>query len=387
MAGNNATFSGAFSDQTGSKGEIKFLNSSSPFSVLRLNAQSTYSGPTQILNNLALEIGVENALPVTTKLLVGGGVTSSTPAILRLVNVNQTIASLGGRGNVELGSGALTINTPLQTGSIFYGAINGSGGLVKEGAGEQIMEGALDYSGLTEVRAGKLRIDGSSRSDTFVESGGTLGGTGVISANVFNFGTVSPGKSIGTLTINGGSYLQDAGATLLIEVAGAGQSDLLQLTGPGTGQVAFLEGTLKLSSYKGAPITPGVVYTAVSVPAGTVGGDPGLSADTGGVAGTSGFNFVRDENASFSQLANGTATPDPNKLQFGWIQLKPGVTPSSPPGTVSTATPPGQATINAVKPTGGALTLTITGSTATLQQQCTANTRNASNWSQAWSDA
>jgi hypothetical protein len=208
-----------------------------------------------------------------------------------------------------------------------------------------------------------------------------LGGIGVIKANVFNFGTVSPGLSIGTLTIDGGSYLQDSAATLAIEVAGSGQSDLLRLIGSGAGQAILLEGNLKLSSFKGAAITPGVIYTAVSVPTGTVGGDPSLSADTGGVAGTSGYTFVRDEDASFSQLANGTATPDPTKLQFGWIQLKPTSIPTptpTPDNTVSTATTPGQATIDAVKPTGGALTQTITGSTATLQQQCTANTGNAS---------
>jgi len=44
---------------------------------------------------------------------------------------------------------------------------------------------------------------------------------------------------------------------------------------------------------------------------------------------------------------------------------------------VSTSTAPGQVTIAAVKPTGGAITQTITATTATLLQQCVANTGNS----------
>jgi autotransporter-associated beta strand protein len=373
-AGNNSTFSGVFSDKAGSKGNIRFINTGAPGAITALIGQSTYSGRTFIFNNATLQIGAENALPASTELII------ESNGRFSLSGFNQTVSLLLGSGTIELGSGTFTVNrnsSPTSF-SLSSAAISGTGNLIKDGAFTQSFNGALTFTGDTIVKKGTLNLLGTSTSDTFIEPGATLGGTGVISANVFNFGTVSPGLSIGTLTIDGGSYIQDSVATLAIEVAGAGQSDLLQLTGSGVGQVILIEGNLQLTSYKGAPITPGVIYTAVSVPAGTVGGDPGLSANTGGVAGTSGYTFVRDEDASFSQLANGTATPDPTKLQFGWIQLKPGVTPSSPLGTVSTATPPGQSTINAVKPTGGALTLTITGSTATLQQQCTANTGNAS---------
>jgi autotransporter-associated beta strand protein len=240
--------------------------------------------------------------------------------------------------------------------------ISGSGSLIKTGAFSQFLNGVLTFTGDTTVKEGTLNLLGTSTSNTFIEPGGTLGGTGVIKANVFNFGTVSPGLSIGTLTINGGSYLQDSAATLAIEVAGAGQSDLLQLTGTGTGQAILLEGNLKLSSYKGAPITPGIIYTAVSVPNGTVGGDPGLNADTGGVAGTGGYTFVRDEDPGFTKLEGGQAKPDPNKLQFGWIQLQKDPNKNKPSLINPNANQPGTATINATKESGGALTLAgVTG--------------------------
>ena len=348
-AGNNATFSGVFADQAGLQGSINFRNSGANGAVVLLSGQSTYQGLTSIWDNATVDIGITNALPSSTELILYGD------GRLRLRDNNQAIAALGGSGFIELGAGNLTLNlnAPLTRNS--SADISGSGNLIKDGSYTQVFNGALSYSGLTLINGGSLIINGTSASDVLVQPGGTLGGNGVISANVFNFGTVSPGQqSIGTLTINGGSYLQDTAATLAIDVAGSGQSDLLQLTGSGAGQVLILEGNLRLSSFQGAPITPGMVYTAVTVPFGTVGGDPGLFADTGGVAGTSGFRFVRDEDAAFNLLANGTAVPDPDKLQFGWLQL-------SPTGSViPTNTPPGAITIAAVKPTGGALTQAIT---------------------------
>ncbi|WP_216912001.1 MULTISPECIES: autotransporter domain-containing protein [unclassified Synechococcus] len=365
-AGNNATFSGVFADQAGLQGSINFRNSGANGAVVLLSGQSTYQGLTSIWDNATVDIGITNALPTSTELILFGN------GRLRLRDNNQTIEALGGAGAIELGAGNLTLNlnAPFTRNSSVD--ISGSGNLIKDGSYTQVFSGDLGHTGQTLINGGSLILNGTSTSDVLIQPNALLGGNGVISANVLNFGTVSPGQqSIGTLTINGGSYLQDTSATLAIDVAGSGQSDLLQLTGSGTGQFLLLEGNLRLTSFQGAPITPGMVYTAVTVPLGTVGGDPGLFADTGGVAGTSGFRFVRDEDAAFTLLANGTAVADPDKLQFGWLQL-------SPTGSViPTNTPPGIATIAAVKPTGGALTLAITGTIPTLLQQCTANTGNA----------
>ena len=70
------------------------------------------------------------------------------------------------------------------------------------------------------------RINGS------VVNAGLFQGTGVVNGNVVNSGIVSPGASIGTLTING-NYTQNPSGTLRIEVAGAstGQYDVLVVNG------------------------------------------------------------------------------------------------------------------------------------------------------------
>ena len=65
-----------------------------------------------------------------------------------------------------------------------------------------------------------------------VVNAGTFQGTGRVSGNVENNGLISPGASIGRLTI-GGNFTQNANGTLRIEVAGrsAGQYDVLAVGG------------------------------------------------------------------------------------------------------------------------------------------------------------
>lgn len=70
-----------------------------------------------------------------------------------------------------------------------------------------------------------------------VKEGGTLGGYGTVANDVNNAGTVSPGGSIGTLTING-DYTQTATGTLYAEVD-ANSSDQLHVSG-----TANLDGAL-----------------------------------------------------------------------------------------------------------------------------------------------
>ncbi|MEI6323565.1 MAG: hypothetical protein WCP60_10725, partial [bacterium] len=75
--------------------------------------------------------------------------------------------------------------------------------------------------------------------------GSLLNGNGTLNGNLINNGTVSPGNSPGTLTING-NYTQGSTGVLNIEVASAGSFDQLIVNGS-----VLLGGTLNIVPYNG----------------------------------------------------------------------------------------------------------------------------------------
>lgn len=90
-------------------------------------------------------------------------------------------------------------------------------------------------AGGLEINSGSAFIEGTLRAAN-VTNRGLLWGTGTIIGNTFNYGTISPGNSIGTLTMDG-SYVHGQGAMYLAEINRNGASDLLSITG-----VAILNG-------------------------------------------------------------------------------------------------------------------------------------------------
>lgn len=89
----------------------------------------------------------------------------------------------------------------------------GDGGLEKKGTGELILSGTNIYTGATSINAGRLAINGSVTSDTTIAAAGELGGTGTITGDVINNGTLAVGNSIGTLTITGNAVSNSASTT------------------------------------------------------------------------------------------------------------------------------------------------------------------------------
>lgn len=188
-----------------------------------------------------------------------------------------TIGSLEGSGNAYLGSNNLTVGGNNLT-TTFSGVLQDSGfihaggaggSLTKVGAGSLYLTGINTYTGNTNINAGTLFVDGSIASpNTFVNAGGTLGGTGSVLGHVVNNGFVSPGHSPGTLTV-GGNYTQMVGGTLQIAVAGAqpGQFSVLAVGGH-----ASLAGALQVVQYGAATLKPGdtlKILTAVGGVSGT----------------------------------------------------------------------------------------------------------------------
>src|SRR5690606_10720918 len=106
------------------------------------------------------------------------------------------------------------------------------------------------FAGTTAVQAGTLVVGASAGNgaalggDVSVAVGATLGGHGEIGGSVANAGMLSPGASIGTLTIHG-DYTQASDGTLVVEVMPDGRSDRLVVDGKASlaGGAVVLAGT------------------------------------------------------------------------------------------------------------------------------------------------
>ncbi|GAB2629185.1 autotransporter domain-containing protein [Novilysobacter erysipheiresistens] len=79
------------------------------------------------------------------------------------------------------------------------------------------------------VNGGQLTVDGIHSGELTVNAGGTLGGHGRVGTTVMA-GTLAPGNSLGTLTVDG-DYTQLAESVYVAEIAPPDASDHLQVTG------------------------------------------------------------------------------------------------------------------------------------------------------------
>jgi hypothetical protein len=169
-----------------------------------------------------------------------------------------------------------------------------NGGTVDVSAG-----GAINGIGIATQNGGTLRVNGEMIQTGFngfvpnglTINGGTLEGTGAVRANVANIGgTVGPGNSPGTLTVDG-NYAQGPGGTLAMEIASLLAFDVLDISGSAT-----LDGILDLTVGAGyaASAMDGDTFTIVE-----------WDSFSGAFATVSGLNFAADKFFTLDYTATG----------------------------------------------------------------------------------
>lgn len=136
---------------------------------------------------------------------------------------------LSGQGSANSGRTALYSIGGRNTNATFAGSIRDGvvssavqpTAITKVGTGAWTLSGTSTYTGATTVSTGSLLVDGLiSNSAVTVGSAGLLGGNGTLAGAVAVSGTLSPGSSIGLITL--GTLTLNAPATTLIEVTSAG---------------------------------------------------------------------------------------------------------------------------------------------------------------------
>lgn len=248
-----------------------------------------------------------------TPLLVTGTVSASADyayAVFSFDNINLTVAdgatvsavSTSGTGNhyaigttgtnnshIELVAGCTLVGDIFLGGAADTLTLSGANGSTTLGGnitnvetisitgGHWNLDGAISGCNVFDIAGGAVALNGSvSNVSMTVDEDGLLGGNGSL-LNLTNYGTVSPGNSIGTLTVTG-DYTNAAGSTVEIEINDTGDCDQIDVGGTATlsgGRVSVLA---ESGTYR-----DGDTYTF-------------LTAD-GGVTGT--FDSVIDDLAFF----------------------------------------------------------------------------------------
>ena len=190
--------------------------------TLTLSGANSYLGSTTISNG-TVQLGMDNALPAATTVLV------DTAGTLDLGGLNQTVAGIGGRGTINNTSAGSTLTVNFTGSQSYLGRLTGPGNLTLTGGGTMDLTGTNSFGGSTIVSNANLYVNGLHNGGVItVLSNGFVGGSGSISSlNVNHGGVYSPGNSIAT-TYVGNLTLTNAG--LLEMELGAGVNDKLFVT-------------------------------------------------------------------------------------------------------------------------------------------------------------
>lgn len=123
--------------------------------------------------------------------------------------------------------------------NIINGAIAGDGSLTKTGSSTLVLNNDNTYTGGTLISEGVLELNGSISGDLTVNANAILKGTGSVNGTALIEGQISPGNSIGTLTV--GNYVSTSSSVFSCEINSLGSSDQIIATGS-----MILDGTLDI---------------------------------------------------------------------------------------------------------------------------------------------
>lgn len=289
---------------------------------------STFNGSVSFTNTSAFNISDRTVA-------TNGGVSWGTQGDIILDDADWTNGSsstftrtAGGMGTFRLNNNSTFTNngtvefstTPINllTGSSFT---NGSDGtFIKSGAGVLAVNGAFTNSGIINADEGVLNFTNYTdaggtinvATGASVDVGGPLtitngkvAGTGAVTDSLtLSGGTIEPGNSPGTLTVDGNLTL-DGGATLVLELVDTSTFDILNVTG----DITLTDGQIAVDS-SGLTANVGDTFEFLTV----AGSRTGTFTNGNPVLSTSGtYEFDLSYSGS-NAILTVTAVPEPSSL-------------------------------------------------------------------------
>jgi autotransporter-associated beta strand protein len=288
--------------------------------VAALDGAREIANTIQLNSTLAVAEDPDGAQDLT----LSGGLTLNADSTLRAASSAASTVS----GSVDLGSHTLSVEGAEDL--TVSGNVSGSGGVTKADGGTLTLSGTNTYGGGTTVEAGTLAVTGSTGGNATVNggeldlNGGDLGGDATINAGSLTLnnggsvggaatvhsgatlsgtgslgdlngtgGTISPGHSIGTLSVSGDADL-DADTVLDLEVSldGGTSADLLDVGG----QATLTDGmALDVSQTGAGTFSGGETFDVLTA-------DGGLSVDPSSLA----INSAVDDVGFNAQLSGST---------------------------------------------------------------------------------
>lgn len=215
--------------------------------LLTIAGNNSYSGSTFIDTGTRVR--------ATSSTAFGSGLVAGAQFALDFGADDLSVAN-----DFSLGS-SVTFNVDAGRSGTLTGTISDISGLTKTGTGKLIIDGHTTNTVTTTVAQGTLTVGSVAGSaaylqgDALVQSGGTLAGHGRVDGDVTiaSGGGISPGNSVGTLTV-GGDLTMQSGSSLSYELGSPG-ADFLH-TGIGDrvsvgGDASFDDVTLHLVTSSG----------------------------------------------------------------------------------------------------------------------------------------
>jgi autotransporter-associated beta strand protein len=243
--GLQSVFSGVIADAVGSSGKLTIVNTGTAGQgVVRLTADNTYTGGTEIQAGANLQIASSAALGTGTLALVGTATVSATLSTTADMIINNPITVAYDPTFNVAPSTTTTISSVIADGGV-------AGDVVVEGGGTLALTNVNTYTGPTTIASGSTL---------------TLSGSGSIanSSSVTNNGTFNVRGASGNVAL-GGTLTQTSTGNLLMNISPVSNQKIL-VTG-----AASLAGGLALNASAGSYTTGKYTLITASGVTGTFG--------------------------------------------------------------------------------------------------------------------